>query len=337
MALLAARWHPPVSMSLLGLLLLVSCTRPAAGPTAEKGTSRTPVRTPSSSSAELPLDPQGASPDRCSDAYYAGIDTHSAGALRRTLHELIDDHRRFPYTSSSTDTWDILEEADSDPGDPGSIIDIYRNASYPKRGGGNSDYNREHTWPKSYGFVKDGTGNYPFTDCHHLFLSDSGYNSSRGNKPFGDCGGNAREKPTVATGGRGGSSSGHPGDSNWTSGQRAGGCWETWIGRRGDVARALFYLDVRYEGGIHGTTRYDEPDLILTDDVSRIRSSSANQPEAHMGLLSVLVAWHRSDPVDDLERHRNEVVFRYQGNRNPFIDHPEWVACVFGGDCEGAD
>ena len=56
----------------------------------------------------------------------------------------------------------------------------------------------------------------------------------------------------------------YPGESNWTT----AGVWEAWAGRRGDVARALFYLDVRYEGGVHGVTGAAEPDLVLTDDPS---------------------------------------------------------------------
>ena len=52
-------------------------------------------------------------------------------------------------------------------------------------------------------------------------------------------------------------------------------------------------------------------------------------------MLSVLLQWHEQDPVDDLERHRNDAVFTHQGNRNPFIDHPEWVRCIFANDCGG--
>lgn len=267
--------------------------------------------------------------------YYDDVDTSSSQALRDTLHEIIDDHQRYPYTSSATDTWDILEEADEDSSDSGNVVDVYLNESYDKEGGGNSYYNREHSWPKSYGFPDNDSSNYPYTDAHHLFIANSSYNSSRSNKPYADCSSSCTEKTTVATNGQGGSSS----ESNWTEGSGSDGSWETWTGRRGDVARALMYLAVRYEGGTHGDTGYSEPDLVLTDDRDLIGAS--NQGEniliAYMGLKSVLLQWHEDDPVDDVELARNDVIYAYQGNRNPFIDRPEYVACVFDEDCSGSD
>ncbi|MAL82905.1 MAG: hypothetical protein CMF11_00930 [Idiomarina sp.] len=77
--------------------------------------------------------------------YYNSVDQSNAQTLRQSLHTIIDDHQRFLYTSSSTDTWDILEAADEDPDNPNNVIDVYRNASYTKQGGGNSYYNREHS------------------------------------------------------------------------------------------------------------------------------------------------------------------------------------------------
>ncbi|MCH2105637.1 MAG: endonuclease, partial [Planctomycetes bacterium] len=156
--------------------------------------------------------------------------------------------------------------------------------------------------------------------------------------PFRNCSSSCTEKTTVFNNGHGGGSGTHPGNSNWTSGQGTQGSWETWIGSRGDIARAQLYLDVRYEGGSHGSTGHSEPDLILVDDESLIATSStgSNEAVAYMGMLEVLIQWHHEDPVDDFERRRNDVVYSYQGNRNPFVDHPEWVDCLFGGDCESS-
>ena len=262
--------------------------------------------------------------------YYDTADQTNATTLRNSLHAIIDDHQRFPYTSTSTDTWDILETADQDPDVPGNVITIYRNASYAKQGGGNTFYNREHSWPKSYGFPNDGSTNYPYTDTHHLFIADSGYNSSRSNKPYANCSG-CNEKLTEFNNNRGGV------DSNWTAGSFTAGSWETWNARKGDVARAMFYMAVRYEGGTHGVTGVSEPDLILTDDRALIDASNtgSNGSVAYMGLRSTLIQWHKDDPVDDFERRHTDTVYSHQGNRNPFIDHPEYVVCVFESVCSG--
>lgn len=264
--------------------------------------------------------------------HYDGVDDSGAAVLREDLHGLIRDHQRFPYTSTATDTWDILESADEDPEDASAIRDVYANASYPKFGGGGGGYEREHAWPKSYGFPDDGSDNYPYSDTHHLFLADGSYNGSRSNKLFGQCHAACTERPTVEAGGVGGGSGVYPGYSNWTE----TGLWETWIGRRGDLARALFYMDVRYEGGAHGITGHAEPDLVLTDDVNQVLETGVNAASGYMGRLSVLLAWHEEDPVDAIEMERNDVIASYQGNRNPFIDHPEWVSCVFEDECDGA-
>ena len=266
---------------------------------------------------------------------YSTVDPTTQGSIRETLHEVIDDHAKIPYTSSSTDTWDVLELADQDPVSSSSILDVYKNATYAKVGGGNNFYNREHTWPNSYGFPDDGASNYPYTDCHALFLSDSSDNSSRGNNPYRTLLGLLRRASHE--------SEPRPGRRNrripwqfqhWRVGSGSAGTWETWIGRRGDVARALFYLDLRYEGDTHGVTGVAEPDLILTDDASLIATSNGvNAPVAYMGMLSTLLQWHEQDPVDNLERNRNEAIASFQGNRNPFIDHPEWVRCAMEGAC----
>lgn len=258
--------------------------------------------------------------------YYDSVDASTAATLRATLHEVIDDHVRFPYTSGATDTWNILEYADEDPEDPSRILDVYLNDSILKFGGGTGPYNREHTWPNSYGFSDDGSTNYAYTDCHALFLSDGGYNSSRGNDPYGNCGPGCVEKPTM-----GGTTGVYPGLSNW----RQTNTWETWIGRRGDVARAQFYMDIRYEGGVHSGNSAPEPDLRLTDDEGLIVSTGGNASVAYHGRLSALLTWVQDDPVDAKERRRNDRVAEFQGNRNPFIDHPEWIACLYLDVCEG--
>ncbi len=266
--------------------------------------------------------------------YYSSVDASTPALLRTTLHAVIDDHQRFPYTAGSTDTWDILELADQDPNNSGRILDVYRNASFAKVGGGNSNYNREHVWPNSYGFPNDNSGNYPYTDCHHLFLCDIGYNSQRDRRLFENGSASWIELVTSTNNGQGGGSGVFPGNSNWRTSSNAPGGFEVWQDRRGDIARALFYMDVRYEGGAHQTGA-SEPDLVLTDNASLVTGSStgSNEQVAYMGKLSVLLQWHAADPVDSKEMSRNNAIFSYQGNHNPFVDNPQWADCLYAGAC----
>ena len=254
--------------------------------------------------------------------YYDSVDLSDAAALRSSLHDIIDNHARFPYTSSSTDTWDILEDADEFPVGTNTILDLYRNRVITKFGGGNGPYNREHSWPNSYGFSS--SGDVPYTDCHHLFLCDVSYNGYRGNRPFDDCASGCTAYVPDVNDGAGGS-----GMPNLAGSSGGRDIWETWDGRKGDVARAMFYMDVRYAGDVSG-----EPDLILTDTAGLIQTTDSSP--AYMGMLTTLIEWSDADPVDAKEMRHNDIVYSYQGNRNPFVDHPEWVSGVFLGYIVGA-
>ncbi|GAB2763906.1 hypothetical protein GCM10027174_45680 [Salinifilum aidingensis] len=81
---------------------------------------------------------------------------------------------------------------------------------------------------------------------------------------------------------------------------------------KGDVARMIMHMDIRYDGG-NGF-----PDLSMNDQVD-------NGSAPHIGRKPVLLNGHEQDPPDAFEKHRNDVVYKYQHNRNPFIDHPEWA------------
>lgn len=267
---------------------------------------------------------------RREEDYWTGVAGATGAALRSAIHARLDDHQRHNYTSNDTDTWNILEDADENPANTSQILSLYPNIAYTKFGGGTGPYNREHSWPQSYGFPDEGVTNSPRTDCHHLFLDQVQSNSDRGNKPFGTCSAGCSQIATVSNNGHGGQGGGYPGDSNWYSGSDGPtGIFEVWNHRRGDVARAQLYMDLRYEGGSHDATGFTEPDLILTDNTAQIQTNSANQTVAYMGRLATLLSWHVQDPPDADEQRRNDIVWRYQGNRNPFVDHPEWVACVY--------
>ncbi len=90
---------------------------------------------------------------------------------------------------------------------------------------------------------------------------------------------------------------------------------------KGDVSRMLFYMDVRYEGNDDSKVG----DLSLVDKTG----TSGNE----LGKLCTLLEWHAQDPVSNWERRRNERIYERQGNRNPFIDHPEWASSIYGDSC----
>lgn len=165
----------------------------------------------------------------CADvtAYYDGLDASSSLVARATWHARIRGHTRVPCTSTTQlDVWSVLEITDEDPMDPNRVVDVYRNASLLKS---ERSYQREHSWPSSYGFPNNVVSNRPYADIHHLHLADGSYNASRGNLPYDWCTSACDERPTVATNGTGGGTGTYPGNSNWRAVDR----WEVWRERRG--------------------------------------------------------------------------------------------------------
>src|SRR4029434_10587822 len=110
-------------------------------------------------------------------------------------------------------------------------------------------------------------------------------------------------------------SPGHP-EAPLTS--RDSNSWAPPPNEKGDIARAMFYMAVRYSAAQSWTT-----DLELVN-------GTPSGPQ--MAALDMLLQWHAADPPDAAERARNDRIFTdYQHNRNPFIDHPEWVSSIWGG------
>jgi endonuclease I len=236
--------------------------------------------------------------------YYNTAENKSDQSLRLALHNIIDDHIDYPYTSGLTDTWDILKIADADPNNANNVILIYTGESVngPQEYDG---WNREHVWAKSRGDF--GTSRPTGTDVHNLRACNSNVNSTRSNYSFDNC----SSSSCVQTYGNSYSSSAlvfEPRDED-----------------KGDVARIIFYMDLRYEGDS------EEEDLEMTES---ILSNSSKLPRH--GVRSTLLQWHELDPVDDFERNRNDVIYSYQGNRNPFIDHPELVDYIWGDQQQAA-
>ncbi|KZZ85418.1 ribonuclease [Bacillus sp. SJS] len=224
--------------------------------------------------------------------YYNPAIGKTGASLKSALHNIIDDHTELSYDA----VWDALRHTDEDPLNSNNVILLYTGRSQSKmtNGGNVNDWNREHVWAKSHGDF--GTAMGPGTDIHHLRPTDVSVNSSRGNLDF-DNGGSQHSEAL-----------GNYFDSD---------SWEPRDEVKGDVARMIFYMAVRYEGDS------GEPNLELNESVN-------NGSAPYMGKKSVLLQWHQQDPVSDWERHRNDVIYNdYQHNRNPFIDHPEWAATVF--------
>lgn len=266
--------------------------------------------------------------------YYSQVNTSSPEQLRCSLHQTIKGHTIYPYSGTSgpdqQNVWTILEVAQEDPNNPAKIIDVYRNRSYTAvsdRAGTGSGvtYNREHTWPNSLGFANSSLAAY--TDTHMLWLSDTSQNASRGNKPYANCPSGCTELTTDANNGVGGGSGVYPGNSNWVkTPDGSSGSFEVWNHRKGEMARAMFYMAIRYEGiSAEDAHDGDIPDLELTDNRNLIVITSNTAAKAYMGLLTDLLAWNTQDPPDAEEIARNTVIQSFQGNRNPFVDHPEWA------------
>jgi endonuclease I len=235
--------------------------------------------------------------------YYNMAEGLTGQQLKSALHEIIKDHKKFPYSSSSTDTWDILKATDKDTLNPDNVILFYSGWSInaAQEYNNSQGWNREHVWAKSHGDF--GTGLGPGTDAHHLRPSDISVNSERSNKDFDD-GGEIYIDYDGATECKTDADSWEPGDNI-----------------KGDVARMLFYMATRYEG------ESGEPDLELVDAVNTIYM---NEPgKGYHGKLSALLKWHKNDPVSSFEMNRNNVIYSYQLNRNPFIDHPEFVSEIW--------
>jgi endonuclease I len=236
--------------------------------------------------------------------YYDNTSGIYGEQLKTNLNEIIKGHTQFSYSSSNTDVWDILKQTDKDPNDSNNIILFYTgwsvNAAQEYNNG--SGWNREHIWSKSHGDF--GTTQGAGTDIHHLRPSDISVNSAKSSRWFDNC-----STPYLDNGVHTGC---FTSSENWV--------WQPRDEVKGDVARMIFYMATRYEGDT------GEPDLELIDYFP----SENHTSDAVYAKVSTLLQWHNSDPVDDRERNRNNIIYSdFQNNRNPFIDHPEFANLIW--------
>ncbi len=226
--------------------------------------------------------------------YYDNAQGLTGEELKDVLHDIIDNHTEHSYNAILDY---ILKNTDEDPNNSNNVILLYTGRSQAKStfGGGANDWNREHVWAKSHGDF----GNNPpaGTDAHHIRPTDASVNSSRGNLDFDMGGSPVPEAPGCF---------------------RDGDSFEPRDAIKGDVARMIFYMATRYDGS-DGV-----PNLEVVDQVN-------TSPNPRHGKLSQLILWNTQDPPDAFEINRNDVIYYdYQNNRNPFIDHPEYVNEIWG-------
>ena len=240
--------------------------------------------------------------------YYSDINFEQQGvSLRLQLSNLITEthHTFLPYTSGATDTWDVMRISDLATENSDSVLLIYgyddedddfindrsRDAyDTCHTGWCNGKWNREHVFARSLSNPVLTTGDPgPGTDIHNLRAADSQKNTERSNRIFTDASGNSR---TIEGGLY------FPGDE-----------W------KGDVARIIMYMYLRYPG---------QCDAVNSAAGPTTYSLQNDMPD-------VLLKWNQEDPVSDFELSRNDVIFSFQGNRNPFIDNPYLANLIWNG------
>ncbi|MFH1466749.1 MAG: endonuclease [Pseudomonadota bacterium] len=236
-------------------------------------------------------------------AYYSGISA-SSSSLDDDLHRLIDDHTSVSYD----DLWEVFEYTDRRA--DGMVWDPYSDVpggtppytfrfddkcgQYAQEG---DCYNREHTWPSSW--FNDLA---PMrSDLHQLYPTDGYVNSIRGSFPYGPV-----DVPSYTS--LNGSLRGTSAlcDYPWR-------VFEPIDGYKGDLARAQLYMSVRYRG----------------EDSGWSSSEATDRSTLEPWYATTLLAWHLLDPVDAKEIARNDAIQDIQGNRNPFVDHPEYACYLW--------
>lgn len=251
--------------------------------------------------------------------YYSRAEGLEGYSLKSALFNIISGHADQGYDA----IWSFFSAYDLDAyyEQDENILDIYseNNSSadpyefIPSSDqcgnytGEGSCYNREHSFPKSWFGGKVAP---MFSDVHHIYPTDGYVNAKRGNYPYGDVG-------TVSYTSSNGSKLGIGStDLGYT-----GTVFEPIDSFKGDVARSYFYMATRYEDVIaswQGNSTYG--DTVLDGSKDQVFEP---------WFLKLLLAWHQMDPVSQKEIDRNRNAYTFQGNRNPFVDHPEYAKLIW--------
>jgi endonuclease I len=237
--------------------------------------------------------------------YYNSASGLTGAPLKTALHNIIKGHTSITYAAlwtsfDSTDTkangeiWDIYSDV---PG--GTPPYVYHNPAN-KCGNYNSEadcFNREHSWPESWFNGVIG----PYTDLFHIYPTDGWVNNKRADFPYGEV---SNATYTSLNGGKLG--------LNTTAGY-ALTVFEPINEYKGDLARGYFYMTTRYMG----------------EDSAWSTSGSVNKSAIEPWAVCLFLKWHHQDTVSIKEINRNNAIYKIQNNRNPFIDHPQWVDSIF--------
>ena len=238
------------------------------------------------------------------NGYYNSANGKTGDELKVALHNIIKGHHVVSYSG----LLNAFAYTDCKPN--GKLWDIYSNIEYSPSTGLCGDYeqegdcwNREHTWPQSW-FNEQTT---PRSDLFHVYPTDGYVNGQRSNYPYGEV-----NHPIYTSGN--GSKLGPCVTSGYS-----GRVFEPVDEYKGDIARGYFYMSVRY----------------YSEDSDWGTSNMTNKSDILPWAMTMLLRWSDEDPVSDKEIARNNAVYGYQNNRNPFIDHPEYARMIWDPNWQG--
>ena len=243
------------------------------------------------------------------EGYYDAANGKKKEALKAAMHDIIQPVTVLSYGGGANSTWSGFYRTDRTS--DGYVIDRYTDSKYwvkfsssdnANSANAPSGMNIEHSFPKSWW----GGSKTPdaYQDLFNLMPSESGINSTKSNYAMGEVTSEDRGNGFTKVG------KGNAGGRNvWL--------WEPDDQWKGDFARDYFYMVTTYS---HLTWTSNGLDMLQNDD----------WPTMQEWAYTLLLEWAKDDPVDEIERARNDAVYNIQFNRNPFVDFPNLAEYIWG-------